>query len=623
MADQDKHSQDQSSQNEQDPKMDRLEEELEKMEIDEMMLGFTQEELEEKGILGDKQIEIKRKRFSETTEKEKLTIRPGIEYKRLPDNARFAALTIESLLLVKDVEPATCIATRGPNETVPFHAGNNVHKEENEAGEIYTAEVKGKVVIIKDTMHVFSSDIDCTLDLCVNGNKMKVYMDCTPEHGNGEELTLNLVLGRLAREKVVHGINKDVIEKNIAEAKTQGIPLKDVIVAEGTPPIPGDNATVEYNFDMSGEKHSFTIQADGKVDYKGSANILTAKKDQLLATIRDAQRGIDGVNVLGETVASDVGKNTKLIAGRGVRADEEGKQFFAESSGYIVLNFPLIEVLELYEVSGDVDYSTGSIDFKGNVLVHGNVREGFEVKAEGDVIIMKCVESAKVEAGRDVRIAGGIIGQGKGLVSAGRDVYAEYVQNGRIEAQANVYLNDFSVNSYVFCNYLNMQQKHGSVVGGEVYAQRGIDVLNIGSASGTKTYVHIGIDFLVKRKIGEIDKTIEFYEGMQKKIDGVLKPILAKLSKPEEAAKVNKSVIKKTMGKRKQIVDSLKVMQSKKSQLESQLEVEGICFTKVKAICFSDVFITIKNLKVTNIKKRQNIRFYEDEQAGEIKTGAY
>ena len=46
----------------------------------------------------------------------------------------------------------------------------------------------------------------------------------------------------------------------------------------------------------------------------------------------------------------------------------------------------------VYVVPGDVDFSTGNIDFIGSVKVMGSVRNGFSVKAEGNVEIMGRLE---------------------------------------------------------------------------------------------------------------------------------------------------------------------------------------------------------------------------------------
>ncbi|MBD3393209.1 MAG: DUF342 domain-containing protein [Chitinivibrionales bacterium] len=603
--------------------IDRLEANLQQIETDEILKGMTREELEARGFVGDKDISVERASFRETTEKEKLVFEGGVEYERLDDHAEYGDLDIEKLLFVKDVKAGQVIATREQNETVPFNAGNNVEKGDLDGRECFRAMVKGKVVILRDTMHVFPSDIDCTIDVRVSNDTMYAFMDCAPGYGDGKELTSDAVIQEMERLGVLFGIQEDAIRRALDAANERRALQKNVTVAEGRAPRRGADAEIEYGFHMSEEKQSFKILEDGRIDYKGSANIPVAQKGQLLATVKKPDEGVPGMNVLGQEIPAEGGGESYLVAGTGVRAGEDNRSFYAEVSGCIILNPPVIEVLDIYEVKGDVDYSTGSIDFNGSVIISGTVREGFEVKASGDIVVQKCVEAARVLAGRDVRVMGGVQGHGKGLVSAGRDVYAEFAQNARIEAQGTVYINDFAVNSYIFCKYANALKGHGSMVGGEVYAQRGMDVLTLGSPSGTKTYVTAGSDYLVKRKIAELEKVMEFCRENIKKIDTALKPVLAKIQSRPQEMQGKSAVVEKTLAKRKALEEQLRIMKAKRGHLGAQLNVEGVCFVKVSRVCYADVYVTIKGMKMHVARQRENVRFYEDPKEGEIKVGAY
>jgi uncharacterized protein (DUF342 family) len=103
-----------------------------------------------------------------------------------------------------------------------------------------------------------------------------------------------------------------------------------------------------------------------------------------------------------------------------------------------------------------------------------------------------------------------------------------------------------------------MLKKHGSVVGGEIYSQRGIDVINLGSPSGTKTYITVGTDFLVRKKIRELEEIIKFCTGNLVKIDTTLKPILMTLKEESDASRFNNAIVKKTLAKRKELQNQKK-----------------------------------------------------------------
>jgi hypothetical protein len=313
-----------------------------------------------------------------------------------------------------------------------------------------------------------------------------------------------------------------------------------------------------------------------------------------------------------------------LAAGEGVRADKGATEFYAAINGSIILNGSVIEVVNTYVVDGDVDFSTGNIQFNGNVLINGNVPDGFEVKAEGDIIVAKIVESARLEAGRDIVIKGGVQGKGRGLISAGRDIKVGYAQNARLEAQGNIYIGNFAINSYVFTSKnLVMLEKRGSVIGGEVFAQRGIDVRILGSENGVKTSAEAGTNYLVLRRISELDTAIEFCERNILKIDDSLKTFYSRMKSGQPMTDATKQVIAKTIEKKKDLEQRRAIMFAKRTDLFEQSRERDACFVKVKQTCFADVTIKIKEYKTVVTKERNNVRFFEDRNAETIAVGAY
>ena len=77
---------------------------------------------------------------------------------------------------------------------------------------------------------------------------------------------------------------------------------------------------------------------------------------------------------------------------------------------------------DVYNVSGDVDVGTGSIDFNGDVEINGSVIGSVKIHAMGNIYIGGYVEDADIWSGQDIIIQDG--------VNAG--------ENGRIEAMGNI-----------------------------------------------------------------------------------------------------------------------------------------------------------------------------------------
>ncbi|MDD5674401.1 MAG: FapA family protein, partial [Chitinivibrionales bacterium] len=299
--------------------LERLESSLQDIESREIVQGMTLEELRMRGFVGEKEITIERGRFRETTEREKLVFEEDVEYERLDDRDEYETVDIQRVLLVKDVLPGQVIATREPNESVAFYAGRNVDKDELEKKECYRARVKGKVLIIRDTLHVFPSDIDCSIKIRISDDGMQAIMDCAPGNGAGRELTIEAVREEIHKANVIFGILEKTIQETVNEAYEKRLPLQNVIVAAGRPPSPGGNADIDYKFDTGDEKQTFKVQPDGRIDYKGSASIPRTQKDQVLAVVTIPAEGAPGMNVLGKTIPAEKGSDKFLVAGKGVR----------------------------------------------------------------------------------------------------------------------------------------------------------------------------------------------------------------------------------------------------------------------------------------------------------------
>lgn len=602
----------------------RLEKQLEEIDTREFLDGLTDEDLAEKGFLGDGPVTIERSTHEEGTQKEHLVFEPGVEFERLPEDTRFTDLDIEELLYLKDIESGEVIATRDADETVPVEAGNNVTRHVEDKKEKFTAGCRGKVLIIRDSVLVFPTDIDCSITLRVSSDKMQVFLDCAPGHGDGKKLSAELVQSELMRRGIKHGLKQEAIEQAVDAANQMQSRQTQVMIVEGTPPREGTPGKAEYTFDPEKKDYDFKILDDGRIDYKNTSNIIMAEKDDLLATIVDPQPGAPGIDVYGNQVAAESGTKATLTAGTGVRVSDDGMRFFSEINGSVMLNGSVIEVVNTYVVEGDVDYSTGNIDFNGNVFINGNVLDGFTVVAQGDVVVARNVESAVLRAGRDIVVRGGIQGKGKGLVSAGRDIDAEYAQNARIEAQGNIYIDNFTINSSLYTSkQLIMQQKRGVVIGGEVYAQRGIDVKVLGSENGVKTYVDVGTDFLVQRKAKEMEEAIGALQRNVTKIETTLRTTVEALRDQPEELKARGPLIKKAMAKKEQLQKRLSTVRAKRDDLIRAGKEQDVCFIKVSKTCYPDVNMKIRDHRKNVTSQRDNVRFYEDRKAGTIAAGAY
>ena len=102
--------------------------------------------------------------------------------------------------------------------------------------------------------------VDASATTMISPDKMKGYITLSPPD-NGRMLTLDEIVGILNSNGIIYGINKATLESLVKYP----IYNEMICIAEGTPPINGQNGKVKFNFDITRESKP-TILEDGKVD---------------------------------------------------------------------------------------------------------------------------------------------------------------------------------------------------------------------------------------------------------------------------------------------------------------------------------------------------------------------
>ena len=166
---------------------------------------------------------------------------------------------------------------------------------------------------------------------------------------------------------------------------------------------------------------------------------------------------------------------------------------YAKIPGRVDVVNGAVEVSNCYLIKGDADLSVGDVDFDGFVLIKGNVISDLTIKASGSIEVYGFVEGARLIAGRDITLRSGIQGNDKGVLEAGGDVTAKYIERTKVQAGGNI-----TVDSMINCRaesggIITANGKHGSIIGGTVKAQNSILARNIGSEASSRTDVEVGI----------------------------------------------------------------------------------------------------------------------------------
>ena len=207
-----------------------------------------------------------------------------------------------------------------------------------------------------------------------------------------------------------------------------------------------------------------------------------------------ATKGRDGQSVRGRREVVEDGSDIDLapLAGDGTEVTEDGLKLVATDSGVPSQENNKIAVLPTYSIAGDVDFSTGNVEFAGNLEVRGDVRPGFRIHATGSIEVGGLIDGGSLDAGGDVRVRRGVIGQGVTVVRAGGSVETAFVEKAEIHAGGSIQIGNEIRQSLVVAEGSIEVQRAGRIVSGTVRAGERITARRVAQPMGTKTVLQLG-----------------------------------------------------------------------------------------------------------------------------------
>ncbi len=209
--------------------------------------------------------------------------------------------------------------------------------------------------------------------------------------------------------------------------------------------------------------------------------------------------------------------------------DEYVEVISARIMGQPVFRNNVLDVLPLLVINGDVDLSTGNVDFSGSVLITGSVVEGFTVKADRDVTVNGGVYNARIRSGGSCMIKGGIVGE-RGEVCAGEDVRLGIIEYARAIASQKIEIFGYALFATLEAGesvYVQGRNRRG-IVGGSCIAGESIETLSAGSAMESQTLLEAGRDPVRLRTLQELESRKNSMEEMKGRIEKTILSIKEK-----------------------------------------------------------------------------------------------
>lgn len=321
--------------------------------------------------------------------------------------------------------------------------------------------------------------------LRVSSDRMQAFLQVKQAY-SGQPVSTRQVMDFLKSKEILYGLREDSIRDFCENRKF----FLELPCAKGTEPEEGKDGFLQYLFQR--DKDMLPVEReDGSVDFRDLGTVQNVAKDEALCRITPPVPGKDGRDVYNNVLPYRRGKMPKFPEGKNTVISEDGLELRAAIGGIIEYKNAMLNISELFLVHGDVDSASGNITATGSVTVQGDVLEGFQVKATGDIIVRGMVEGARLEAGGSITISGGMNGMGRGRLTAKGNITGRYFENTTLSCDGDIYSESMLNCNAAAGGSIILRGRRATLAGGRSTA--GVQIYSgiIGTAQNAKTEVLI------------------------------------------------------------------------------------------------------------------------------------
>lgn len=454
------------------------------------------------------------------------------------------------------------------------------------------------------------------MKVMISDDRMKVVVRFYPPSSNGASYSgRDDIISDLKFRKVIYGYNETAMDVFLARRNY----CEDIVIAEGTAPIHGTDASIEYFFNTDLSMRP-TRNEDGSVDFFHLNTINHCNTGDLLARLTKEVPGINGTTVLDEPIKPRTIKKLILKYGHNIELSEDGCEIRSQINGHVCLTGDKVFVSDVYEVE-NVGPATGNIESEGSVKVNGNVQAGYSIKAKGNVEVKGVVEGATIECDGDIIIARGMNGMGKGVLNAGGRVVSKFVENATITSGAYVETESIMHSTVNAKTFITVEGRKGFIAGGTVRATERVSCKTLGSPMGADTIVEVGVDPESKRKYQQLQKDLLDAQKNLKNIQPILLNLTAKIKKGEKLTPDQMKYVQSLATANQQMTEKIASSQAELEELEAVMQNEGTACVCVSEDAYAGTKVAIGDASLVLRKPVKFCRFIKDR--GDIKVTSY
>lgn len=419
-----------------------------------------------------------------------------------------------------------------------------------------------------------------------------ITLNFMPENlniNNRKELIMK-IMEALKKAGINYGVTLDALKGDL--------PIdKPILIARGLPPVNGKDSVVNmYTVNIPTPQ----LVDDGSVNFYDLNLIHKVKTGDWLGERIDPVPGTPGKNVRGYVIQPIEGATLPL------HYDRESVELIKEDNKNVLYSLKdgaahyiddSIAVYDVIDISGNIDFNTGSIDFNGFVTVKGSVEENFSVRAVKDIEIngeygiggVNIIESLE----GNIYIRGGIAGKNKAKIKCKKNLYVKYLSDVDVVCDGNVYVGFYIRNSSIRAKQVIVDSPKGQIVGGKIDADIRVECADIGNWTENRTQIIIrGFNrAALQSRIEEIATIV-----LEKKALLVKLKLLLKSPRSSDKTTDNFAMMQKTRNSLRIVQEEIKSLEAERLNITNYIRTPGEGAVIVKKRIFPKVKLIIQEV---------------------------
>ncbi len=309
--------------------------------------------------------------------------------------------------------------------------------------------------------------------------------------------------------------------------------LNGEVIAEGLHPKPGSLPYLHVTHLETELEHQ-----EG-VDIRSTQNRFVVDPGEIIAEAR-FQDGKSGLDVFGKEVHAIADSEAfKVRLGKNVTYDSQGR-IASKIHGMPYIFNNKVDCSPVFIHQGDINLSSGNLEFDGSAEVRGNIESGASVTVTENLIVTGTIGQAFINCHGNLIVKGGIVTSERGLVEVGGRLQAEFVENSRITVGGDMVISQSVINSNVIVGgKLHVTAPRSGVIGGGVISARERVITgSLGFEEGQKTICRIGVDWVFERKITIQKDRLVRVADIEQKETKILNELKKQTSLRQDARKI-------------------------------------------------------------------------------------